>query len=179
MEVRWSSRSIRHSLPGSLVWRAWMITESRSFFDCSAAILRWSQILSVGMVEVEWYAENGMQRTHPRCVCDDRFLVVSESRELVVDHRSRPDTEIGHRCEGRIPLPGILFPLVYDRPVFWCFVVHGFCSACQPKRLILLRRIPGWICSRRFLLANVVSWDCWISAGLSRFGLDVDAVCLV
>ena len=59
-----------------------------------------------------------MQSTHPRCVCDNRFLVISESWELVVDHRSRPDTKMRCRCVGRIPLPGILFPLVYDRQVF-------------------------------------------------------------
>ena len=51
-----------------------------------------------------------MQRTHPRCVCDNRFLVISESWELVVDHQSHPDTKMGRRCVGRIPRPGITFP---------------------------------------------------------------------
>ena len=35
-----------------------MIFEKASSFICSAAIPRWLQILLVGMVEVEWYAEN-------------------------------------------------------------------------------------------------------------------------
>ena len=153
--VRWSSGSMWHSWLGSFVWRVWMIFKSKLSVSCSAAMLMWSQFFSVRMVDVEWHAKNAPAiRLWQYVLCGGWVLGMSCKPSISFRHHDgtymfRSDPSTLNTLPTGVESAGVL-----------SLSVHGFCWGCRPKHLIDPRHILAWICSRRFLLANVVSWHC-------------------